>query len=205
AGAWATVHLAPVTTVAERLDPPEVFETFLRLREEIGLDIIALDAGKDVFRELVRAGRAGGGLVPVLAARDVPARGVEVGLLGERARVAAGPAALALSTRAALLPTALRHARLRGARRRAAGSRWGIVITFHPVLTTPDGVPRSEQVKHLTQAWVDTLGVDIAAHPTHWHMLQRVFVADLDPERDAATRSPDGVGPSGGAPPDGAP
>ena len=26
----------------------------------------------------------------------------------------------------------------------------------------------------------------IAAHPADWHMLQRVFVADLDPERLAA-------------------
>nr|WP_182114169.1 phosphatidylinositol mannoside acyltransferase [Actinotalea sp. JY-7876] len=187
AGAWASRHVAPVTTVAERLEPPEVFEEFVRLREGHGMSIIPLDAGSDVFRALIAAVRRGGLLVPLLADRDLTARGVEVDLLGERARVAAGPAALAVATGAPLVPTSIRHERLRGARRRAAGSRWGIVITFHPEVAVPEGLPRHERVHHLTQAWVDVVGQEIAEHPTHWHMLQRVFVADLDPERYAAT------------------
>lgn len=187
AGAWATVHLAPVTTVAERLEPPEVFAEFLALRERIGLTIIPLDAGREVFRDLVRAVRAGGTLVPLLADRDLTARGLEVDLFGERARVAAGPAALAVSTGARLVTTTIHHERLRGARRRAAGSRWGIVLTFSPPVPVPDG-PRARQVEQMTQAWVDQLAGGIAADPTHWHMLQRVFVADLDPARDAARR-----------------
>ncbi len=187
AGAWAAVHLAPATTVAERLDPPEMYEAFLRTREAIGLTIIPLDAGQDVFRQLVRVVRGGNVIVPLLADRDLTARGVEVDLLGERARVAAGPAALAVATGATLVPVALRHERLRGARRRAAGSPWGIVVTFFPAVRPPADLPRTEQVRALTQAWVDVLGADIAQHPTHWHMLQKVFVAHLDPARYAAT------------------
>lgn len=186
AGAWASRHLAPVTTVAERLEPPEVFEEFVRLRESHGISIIPLDAGSDVFRSLISAVRAGGMLVPLLADRDLTARGIEVDLLGERARVAAGPAALAVATGAPLVPTTIRHERLRGTRRRAAGARWGIVLTFHPPVALPAGLSRPEQVAQLTQRWVDVLGADIAEHPTHWHMLQRVFVADLDPDRLAA-------------------
>lgn len=189
AGAWASAHVAPVTTVAERLEPPEVFDEFVRLREGLGMTIIPLDAGSDVFRELLRAVRTGGVLVPLLADRDLTARGVEVDLFGEIARVAAGPAVLAVSAGAALFPTSVRHVRLRGARRRAAGSRWGIVVTFHPALTPPDGGTRSEQVQRLTQAWVDVVAADITAYPTHWHMLQKVFVADLDPQRYAATQA----------------
>jgi KDO2-lipid IV(A) lauroyltransferase len=188
AGAWATRHVAPVTTVAERLEPAEVFDAFVALREGIGLTIIPLDSGADVFRDLLRAVRAGGRLVPLLADRDLTARGVEVDLCGHRARVAAGPAALAVSTGAALFPVTLRHERLRGARRRAAGTRWGLVLTFHPAVPAPDDGPRPAQVQQLTQAWVDVVGADIVAHPAHWHMLQKVFVADLDPARDAATR-----------------
>ena len=187
AGAWATVHLAPVTTVAERLEPAEVFDAFVGMREAIGLRIIPLDRGTDVFRELVRALKGGGVLVPLLADRDLTSRGVEVTLLGERARVAAGPAALALATGATLVPTLLRHERLHGARRKAAGSPWGMVITFAPPVPVPAHLPRSAQVVAMTQGWVDALGADIAEHPTHWHMLQRVFVEDLDPDRYAAT------------------
>lgn len=189
AGAWATRHLAAVTTVAERLEPPEVFEEFVGLREGIGLTIIPLDAGREVFRDLVRAVRSGGRLVPLLADRDLTARGLEVDLLGERARVAAGPAALAAATGAPLVPTTIRHERLRGARRRAAGARWGIVIDFHAPVPRPADVARGAQVQQLTQGWVDALGADIAADPTDWHMLQRVFVSDLDPVRDAARRA----------------
>lgn len=188
AGAWATRHIAPVTTVAERLEPAEVFDEFVRLREGIGLTIIPLDAGREVFRDLVRAVRSGGRLVPLLADRDLTARGLEVDLLGERARVAAGPAALAAATGAVLVPTTIRHERLRGARRRAAGARWGIVLEFHAPVPPAPGLTRGEQVQHLTQGWVDALGADIAAHPEHWHMLQRVFVADLDAARDASVR-----------------
>lgn len=187
AGAWSTRHLAPVTTVAERLRPEEVFQEFVRIREGVGLRILPLDSGSEVFRQLVRVVRDGGTLVPLLADRDLTARGLEVDLLGHRARVAAGPAALAVMTGAPLFATTLLHERLHGARRRAAGTRWGLVLTFIRA-EVDTSLPRSEQVAALTQAWVDLLGASIAAHPTHWHMLQRVFVEDLDPARLAAQR-----------------
>lgn len=196
AGAWATTHLGRTVTVAERLKPEALFQEFLAFRESIGLEIIPLaGAGGGVFRELVRAvKRPGGGLVPLLADRDLTSRGVEVDLFGERARVAAGPAALAVATGAPLAATVIRYERLRGARRRAAGAPWGLVVEFGPVLRVPDGVPRGEQVQVLTQAWVDSLAEGIARHPQDWHMLQKVFVADLDPERYARTLAAEAAG-----------
>ncbi|MBO3087247.1 phosphatidylinositol mannoside acyltransferase [Cellulomonas dongxiuzhuiae] len=195
AGAWAAAHVAPVTTVAERLEPEELFQEFRAFRESIGLRIIPLTGEGDVFRRLVRVARTGPGLLPLLADRDLTARGLEVDLFGHRARVAAGPAALAVTTGATLVPASITYERLRRARRRAAGGPWGVVVRFHaPVQADPDG-PRAERVHALTQAWVDVVAEQIHAHPQDWHMLQRVFVADLDPARDAARRSP-------GAPPD---
>ena len=191
AGAWATRHLAPVTTVAERLEPPEVYDAFVGLRTGIGLHILPLDDGHDVFRALVRIAKAGGALMPLLADRDLTSRGVEVDLCGHRARVAAGPAALAVATGSSLFATILHHERLTGARRRVARTRWGVSMEFVPV-EIPPGTPRTDRVRALTQAWVDVLGADIAEHPEHWHMLQRVFVSDLDPARLAA------AGPTGG-------
>ncbi len=199
AGAWATVHLAPATTVAERLNPPEVFDAFVRMREANGLTIIPLDKGTDVFRELVRVAQRGSVLIPLLADRDLTSRGVEVDLLGERARVAAGPAALAVATGALFVPTMLRHERIHGWRRRVGGSPWGLVVTFAPPLPVPEHLPRSEQVRALTQAWIDVLGADIAEYPEHWHMLQKVFVADLDAQRYAAATGAVTTGTSGSA------
>ncbi|MFC8193375.1 phosphatidylinositol mannoside acyltransferase [Cellulomonas sp. NPDC057328] len=189
AGAWATTHLAHVTTVAERLEPEELFQEFAAFRESIGLTIVPLTGGGDVFRRLTRVVRTGPGLLPLLADRDLTAKGVEVDLLGHRARVAAGPAALAVSSGAPLVPTAITYERLSGARRRAAGGPWGIVISFLPAVDVPVDLPRGEQVRAATQAWVTALGAAIHARPQDWHMLQRVFVEDLDPARDAAVRA----------------
>jgi lauroyl/myristoyl acyltransferase len=188
AGAHATAHLGPVTTVAERLEPEAVFQEFLAFREGLGMTIIALDGpGGDVFRTLLGVARGGPTLLPLLADRDLTAHGIEVDLFGERARVAAGPAALAVATGAMLVPTVLYYERLRGARRRAAGSPWGIVMDFAAPVLAPTGGSRRERVAALTQAWVDVVGAGIDAHPQDWHMLQKVFIADLDPRRYAAT------------------
>jgi lauroyl/myristoyl acyltransferase len=189
AGAWATLNLAPVTTVAERLEPESLFQEFLDFREGLGMTILPLTGGGDVFRELLRyVGRGSGpGVVPLLADRDLTRRGVEVDLFGYRARVAAGPAALAVSTGAPLYTASIHYERLRRERRRAAGSPWGIVIEFLPVDTSLKGRARSERVATITQAWVDQVAAGIAAHPADWHMLQKVFVEDLDPVRYADT------------------
>ena len=112
---------------------------------------------------------------------------MEIDLFGERSRAAVGPAALGLTTGAPVVPTSIFSERLRGARRRAARSRWGIVIRFHAAVEVPQGHPKEDRVRFLTQAWVDVLAREIVAHPEDWHMLQKIFVADLDPERYART------------------
>lgn len=193
AGAWATAHVDRVVTVAEHLEPEELFQEFLGLRERLGLTIIPLNKnGGDVFRDLVRAVRGGSGLLPLLADRDLTARGVEVSLFGETARVAAGPAALAVVTGARVAGVSIFYERLHGARRRAAGSPWGIVVEFGDLLEVSTEGTRADQVQVLSQAWVDQMARGIAAHPQDWHMLQKVWVADLDADRYAATLAAQG-------------
>ena len=135
----------------------------------------------------MRAGRDGARILPLLADRDLTSKGLEVDLFGHRARVAAGPAALAITTGAPLITTVIYYERLRGAQRRAAGSPWGIVIQFNKAIEIPPGVPRADQVRVMTQAWVDQFAAGVRQRPQDWHMLQKVFVEDLDPERYAAT------------------
>jgi KDO2-lipid IV(A) lauroyltransferase len=182
AGAWSTLALAPVTTVAERLRPEEVYQRFLAIREEKGMEILPLTGGgSDVFGLLVRRLRKGG-FVPLLADRDLSATGVPVSMFGETARMAAGPASLALVTGAALHPVSIRYERLPA----GSAARWGIVIHFHPEVSAPETGSRAEKVARMTQACADALAAGIAAHPHDWHMLQRVFVADLVPDPAAA-------------------
>jgi KDO2-lipid IV(A) lauroyltransferase len=186
AGAWGTQNLAPVLTVAERLEPPSLFEEFLSFRESLGMTILAF--GDDgVFRALVRGAQAGGQLVPLLADRDLSAQGIEVDLFGERVRVAPGPAALSVLTGAPLFGTSLRYERLYGERRRAAGTPWGVVATFGPLVETDPSLSRPDRIVQASQRWVDFMGTEIRRNPEDWHMLQKMFVSDLDAERYADT------------------
>ncbi|WP_029069757.1 phosphatidylinositol mannoside acyltransferase [Jonesia quinghaiensis] len=190
AGMWASVHLRPVLTVAERLKPEELFTEFRQFRETLGMSILA--AGDDgVFRQLMRASRTEKYLICLLADRDLSHSGVEVSLFGRTARVAKGPAALALSNDVALVPSAIYYERLRGERRRQAGSPWGIVIEFCPPVYATPGATGHSAIADLSQQWVSALETPISKHPQDWHMLQKVFVEDLDAARYSTVTAPE--------------
>src|SRR5262249_60778141 len=50
-------------------------------------------------------------------------------------------------------------------------------------IAAPGGGGRGEKVAVVTQQRARVVEAAIARHPEDWHMLQKVFVADLDPER----------------------
>jgi KDO2-lipid IV(A) lauroyltransferase len=171
-GAWATHHFAAVTTVAERLRPEELYAQFLAYRERLGMRILPLTGGDAVFRELVRTVRSGG-CVPLLADRDLTAGGVEVDFCGHRARMAAGPAALALASGCPLHPVSVHYEP--HPQRRPGPAAYRVVISFGPALTAAPGT-RREQVQDLTQQCADHLAASVREHTEDWHMMQRVFV-----------------------------
>ena len=183
AGAWSTGHFGHVTTVAERLEPEEVFAEFLEFRTGLGMTILPLTGGVDVFPAL-RAALADGGFVPLLADRDLTRRGIEVDLRGHPVRVATGPARLAIETGAALFALALHYEPM------PDGPGHRVVATFGPRVPVPATGDHDAQVRAMTQACMDHLGGVIAAHTQDWHMMQRVFVADLDPDRHPTPEPP---------------
>lgn len=174
AGAWGAQHLGPVTTVAERLEPEEVFEEFLEFRTGLGMTIHPLTGGPAPFPLLREAARQRG-LIPLLSDRDLSRDGVQVTFCGEPARMAAGPAALALAERRPLHPVSIRHERREGG--------WGIVITFHDAVPVPTQGTTRDKVIAMTQSCADILGEAVREHTSDWHMLQPVFTKDLDRER----------------------
>ncbi|MFV0426905.1 MAG: phosphatidylinositol mannoside acyltransferase [Beutenbergiaceae bacterium] len=187
AGAWFAQQHGRLLTVAETLEPEELFQQFLSFRRNLGMQIVPFARGAGVFGTLLKQLRPPVPFVPLLADRDLSREGVDVAALGTRMRVAAGPAALAIAGKAALYSVHIRYERLYGDRRKRAGSPWGIVITFSAPIAAVPG-PSQAAVSTMTQAWVDDQMLHIRATPQDWHMLQKVFIADLDPDRLASAR-----------------
>lgn len=174
AGAWVTTALkTPFTTVAERLRPETLYDRFVAYREGLGMEVLPHSGGA-AFGTLARRLRAGG-LVCLVADRDLSASGVEVGFFGEKARMPAGPALLAQQTGALLLPVTLWYDESPVMRGRV-----------HPPVEVPREGTRREKTAVMTQALADAFAGGIADHPEDWHMLQRLWLADLDPAKGPA-------------------
>ena len=126
------------------------------------MEVVPLTGGPrppyDVLAERLEAG----GTLCLLADRDLTPRGIDVEFFGATARMPAGPAKLALEHGARLLPVTLSF----------EGSGW--LITFHPYVEHSDVVT-------MTQQLADAFARGITAHPADWHMLQRLWLDDLEP------------------------
>ncbi|MCU1657417.1 MAG: KDO2-lipid lauroyltransferase [Pseudonocardiales bacterium] len=168
AAIWLIRHGVPFTTVAERLKPESLFDRFVAYRESLGMEVVALTGGQrapaDVLSERLRAG----GAICLVADRDLSRNGIEVQFFGEPTRMPAGPSLLAATTGAALLPVSLWF----------TDDGWAQRIGSPIELS---GARLRDQVAAGTQAIADTFAREIADHPTDWHMLQRLWLADLQP------------------------
>jgi phosphatidylinositol dimannoside acyltransferase len=175
AGAWLTGTGVPFTTVAERLKPESLFERFVEFRESLGMEVIPLTGGEGPPYAILADRLRSGGVLCLLGDRDLTRAGIEVEFFGATARMPAGPAALAHDTGAALLPVTLWYPTRR---------RWALQI--HDQVHVPADGDRAAKVRAMTQTVAGVFETAIAAHPQDWHMLQRVWTADLDPAGRAA-------------------
>ena len=183
AGAWVCAHGRGIVTVAEKVEPPSLFERFVSLREGLGMEIIGVAKGESVFSSLVERVRGRSVIVPLLADRDISGSGIEVDLGTRRALVAAGPAALATKLERPLFAACITYENETPA---GADVR---VRCVGPISADEQERPGLNRVEALTQAWVDEFAAMMASKPQDWHMMQRVFVDDLDPERLARARA----------------
>ncbi|MFR9775247.1 phosphatidylinositol mannoside acyltransferase [Micromonospora sp. MS34] len=166
AGAWVAANGWPLTTVAERLKPEGVYERFLAFRQSLGMEILPTHGGDrpafDVLLDRLRAGA----VVPLLADRDLSARGVEVEFFGGRTRMPPGPALLAIRSDAPLYVTSMWY----------EPDAACAAIAGPLTLPDPDSAPLDERVRAVTQRIADGLAAGIARHPEDWHMLQRMWL-----------------------------
>lgn len=170
AGAWATATGMPFTTVAERLEPAAVFEQFVSFREGLGMEVVPLTGGERPPFALLAERLRAGGMLCLLGDRDLTENGIEVEFFGATARMPAGPAALAVRTGAALLPVSLWY------------DGPDMHMRIHPEVVAPVDRTGRDKIAAMTQLVADAFAEGIAAHPQDWHMLQRLWLDDLDPD-----------------------
>ncbi|KAA9149750.1 phosphatidylinositol mannoside acyltransferase [Amycolatopsis acidicola] len=161
AGLWMVGYAGSFTTVVERLEPESVYRRFVDFRESLGFEILPT-TGTGSFRLLLQRLRENK-VVCLVGDRDLTRTGIPVTFFGEETKMPAGPARLAASTGAALLPVGSWFTE----------DGWGIRV--HPRIR----VTQRAEVPAATQAIADIFAGDIAAHPADWHMMQKLWTADF--------------------------
>jgi KDO2-lipid IV(A) lauroyltransferase len=164
--AWFCSLGYKVTVVAERVEPAELFDWFVRLRNDLGMTVVPLgpEAGTAVLRALKH-----NEVVGLVSDRDILGTGVEVEFFGERTTIPSGPATLALRTGAALLPTAVYFQGRRG---------------HHGVVRPPVPAERMgrlrDDVARVSQALTEEFEALIRVAPDQWHLLQPNWPSDRE-------------------------
>src|SRR3984885_4303700 len=153
AGVWLAQTRGRFPPVAERLKPESLYRRFIDYRESLGFEVIPLSGGEQPPFELLSERLRDNKLVCLMAERDLTRTGVQVDFFGEPTRMPAGPAKLAITTGAALLPV---HC-------------WyddDCRVEFYPPVDCSSG-----DIGVVTQTLADVFARNIAEHPADGHML----------------------------------
>ena len=167
---WGGKFLAledhPMTSVAERIEPPALFRWFVEEREAMGIRIVPLGegSGRALLEELRR-----GGVVGLVCDRDIAGNGVKVEFFGEEKTLPAGPATLALRADALLIPAAVYSG--------PAESHFAVVTA--PLDTRRTGSLRSD-VARLTQELAHRFEWMVRRALEQWHLYQPNWPSDRD-------------------------
>ena len=149
----------PLVTVAERVKPEALFNKFLEYRQNMGMEVLALD-GQSMGTLMQRARE--GALIALVSDRDLSRSGVDVDFFGHPARMPAGAALLAIRTGIPLITAFVSY------------TNTGIHIEFNSVEIPSQGT-EAERVRKVVQECADLFAKGIAKHPQDWHMLQRIW------------------------------
>jgi KDO2-lipid IV(A) lauroyltransferase len=168
AGVWLLGHTRQVSVVVQRLRPESVFRSFARARERLGFEVVPSHGGDTRPVDLLARRLRAGGVVCLFADRDLTANGVPVTFFGSTTKMPAGPAYLAATTGATLLPVGCWFTE----------NGWGLRVHPRIKVSGVDGIGAA------TQALADVFAADIAAHPEDWHMMQRLWLVEEPPNGD---------------------
>lgn len=165
AGAWLAVLGHEPVVVAERLEPPELFELFTKTRSDAGMTVIAHDNHPTAkLLSALKQGKA----ICLVADRDMSHNGVEIEFFGSKKTLPTGPAALALKTGAIILPVCMYLTR----------SGQIDIIFSKPIKLLPltDSSMRTEIIKSTTKQLGQVFEMMISKDPTQWHVLSDEWI-----------------------------
>ena len=166
AGAKANAIGLRVLAAAEALANRRVVAWFSQVRAACGIDVVIAGKGSRVTADLMRR-LADGGVIALVADRDVSGRGVEVEFFGETTTMPAGAVALADRTGASIVPVGTYFNQGRGH-----------VFIMHPRLELSQSPDRSTRIEQGTQALAHRLEDIIRQAPEQWHLFQPNWPAD---------------------------
>ena len=188
-GLFATAHLGSwdvgafftaqrrwgMVVVAEVVEPRRLFERFVWLRRQAGIDVIPLVRGGNMLDQLEQRVAQQGALATLLADRDLTRKGPIVEFFGEPCRLPPGTAALARRTGR---PVAI-----------------GAFVTrgdgFYGVVHAPVQV-HERSVYDGTQRVAHELEALIYRFPEQWHVFVPNWLVDREPDHPVAVAWRDG-------------
>lgn len=162
-GTWVAHHWG-LTTVAERVQPPELFDWFVEQRTRNRMHVVALD-DPECGSTLLGALRKNG-VVGLLCDRDLAGGGIPVTFFGEQTTMPAGPATLSLRTGAPIIPNVVYQRN---------GYVEGVI---KPAIQFERSGKLRADITALTQLVANELEAMISVAPTQWHVLQPVWPSD---------------------------
>lgn len=165
-GAYSAQHYGTLLTVAELLKPNAAFNYWCRSRERLGIRVVALDGTTTPAREVI-AWLRGGGIVALIADRDLTGDGIEVDFFGERTTVPGGPATFAVRTGAPLLPL--------GSYVDDAGKTR---VVLRPPIEIDGECGKTQAVATATQSLVNEFERLIRIEPEQWHLFTPNWPSD---------------------------
>jgi KDO2-lipid IV(A) lauroyltransferase len=126
----------------------------------MGMEVLPLDGRVlDTLTDRLNAGA----LVALVSDRDLSRSGIDVNFFGGPARMPAGPALLALRTKAPLITAYVSY------------TDTGIHIDFNNVVL-PNAGSDKDKVQEIVQMTAKYFERGISEKPEDWHMLQRIWI-----------------------------
>lgn len=175
AASWASAH-GPVGLLAEQIQPPAVYERFVRIRSSMGIRVIPL--ARTAVREMLRLlseNRA----VCVAMDRDILRTGEPFRFFDATTSIATGAVEIALKTGAPILPAFCL--------RQPDDTYLAVGEPFFVINSTGD---RRRDVHAGIERLLRIFERQIRAHPDQWHVLEPLWPATPRPLSSELTPAP---------------